>query len=135
MTGWAERRGLDLCMTAIVAGLSGCFYVRDIPATMPNLPPDIIEPPQPEQTVRVRGDRFTLIVVASDPEGDPLTFEFPDLLDVAHSPPERFQNGELWVVRTEVLDPDAVIGSTLRALVFDGDRDNTVTVRWQVEAP
>ena len=120
---------LALCMST-----SGCFYLRPIREPMPNEPPVILEPETLPATKTVRTNAFTLVVIASDPEGSAVSFEWPDLVDVDHET-TRFADGELWIGTARIHDATTLTTSSIRALVHDGDRDNLVTVRWDLVFP
>lgn len=113
---------------------TGCVYVLPLPYPEPNQPPEVIEPIENPKTVVLRGPAVSLMVMATDPEGAPVIFEWPDLLNVEHSF-ERFQDGDFWVGIVRIPDGSDVASSTVRALVHDGDRDNLVTLRFEVVQP
>lgn len=115
-----------LCLT------TGCFYVKPIPPIDVNEPPVVLEPDEDPRLVPVTGDTVVLTVIAYDPEGGSVDFEWPDLDNVPHEQ-DVYWRGEVRVCRVEVLAPDRLPSPIVRAFVFDGDRDNTVTVRFQVE--
>ncbi len=119
----------------LTAPLHGCFWVLPLPEPPVDDAPSILEPAIDPQTVVVRTPTVTLLLLAADPEGAPLNVEWPDVLNVPHTPPELVQQGDVWLARVELLDPTPLLGTTVRALVSDGNRDHLVTVRWQLEAP
>jgi hypothetical protein len=109
----------------------GCFYIKPIRQPMINNPPEIVEPTSNPATKLVFGRQFTLQVYATDPDGDDLWFEWPDLVDVDHTP-IRYAEGDLWVGGATVNDLAALPGTRIRALVHDG-HGNVVTVNWDLE--
>lgn len=114
--------------------LTGCFYVKDIPDVLINLPPQIIEPEDDPREVVVRGDTVVLTVIATDPEGDPLSFEWPDLDNVPYDL-NVSETGDLTVCRVEILDVNALNRDLIRVLVTDGVRDNIVRARFLLVDP
>jgi hypothetical protein len=126
---------LSRMLPLLTAPLHGCFWVLPLPEPPVDDAPTILEPAVDPQTVIVRTPTVTLLLLAADPEGAPLSVEWPDVLNVPHTPPELVQQGDLWLARVELLDPAPLFGTTVRALVSDGNRDHLVTVRWQLEAP
>lgn len=116
--------------------MSGCFYVKPLPEpVMPNTRPTIIEPADNPATKRVWGDTFTLVVYATDPDGDEVRAEWLDLVDVRDWESRRYAVDDFWVMEAEVRDLDSLPSTSLRALVHDGNRDNGVTVRWDLVFP
>lgn len=113
---------------------AACFYVKPIPPVDVNEPPVVIEPDDEPRRVPIAGDTVVLTVIAYDPEGGPVEFEWPDLADVPHDL-DVYWRGEVRVCRVEVLAPERLPSTVVRASVSDADRDNTVTVRFVVEAP
>jgi hypothetical protein len=117
--------------------LAGCFYVKPIPDVSVNLAPIIFEPSEDPREVIVRGDSVVLTVIAGDPEGDALDFQWPDLAntpyDIAIS--EIGGRQEITVCRVEILDVDQLDRDIVRALVSDGGRDNLVQVTFRVVRP
>lgn len=112
----------------------GCFYVKPIPSVDVNQPPVIIEPTEDPREVVVRGDTVVLTIIASDPDGDVLDFEWPDLANATYNI-DVSVTGELTVCRVEILDLDALDRDLVRALVTDGDRDNVVPVSFVLVDP
>lgn len=123
-----------VCLWHVVCSLGGCFYVKPIPPIDVNDPPVIVEPDEEPRVVVANGEVVVLTVIAYDPEGATVDFEWPDL-DNASFDIDVYWRGELRVCRVEILNPEAVIGRRVRALVFDGDRDNVVTISFDVVAP
>lgn len=128
------------CMTATMTAtlllpLQGCFWVLPLPEPPLDDPPNVLEPAVDPLVVVTRTPTVTLLLLAADPEGAPLSVQWPDVLNVPHTPPELVQQGDLWLARIELLDPSPLLGTTVRALVSDGNPDHLVTVRWQLEAP
>ena len=118
------------CLTTLPA----CFYVKPLPEVEVNEPPDILEPELDPQPVELRRDTLVLSVIAADPEAEAVFCAWPDL-DNVDADITRTPSGDVWVCRAEILEPDALESDIVRALVFDGHRDNVVTVRWQVVSP
>jgi len=112
----------------------GCFYVKPIPDVDVNQPPIIIEPTEEPREVVVRGDTVVLTIIASDPDGDVLDFEWPDLANATYNI-DVSVTGELTVCRVEILDLDELDRDLVRALVTDGDRDNVVLVSFVLVDP
>lgn len=113
---------------------SGCFYVLPIPDVGVNEPPVVVEPDEDPKVVLANGTEVVLTIIAYDPEGSTIDFEWPDLDNVPYEE-DVYSRGELRVARVRILDVDALPSPRVRAFVFDGDRDNTVTVRFAVELP
>lgn len=114
--------------------LAGCFYVLPIPPIDVNEPPVVVEPDEDPKIVVATGAQVVLTVIAYDPEGAAVDFEWPDLDNVPHDL-DLYWRGELRVARVTIHDRAALPGPRVRAFVFDGDRDNVVTVRFEVVSP
>lgn len=128
------RRIWHAACYSMALATSGCFYVKPIRDPVVNLPPVIQFPLEDPAPVVVQDNGFVVAVYATDPEDDTVFFEWPDLTGVDYTE-EVYQSGDLWVSRVEVLDADALRSDLLRAFVFDGRRENLVTVTWQVVDP
>lgn len=127
------RRWHALCF-ALWGSQAACFYVKPIPSVDVNQPPIIIEPDEDPKEVVVRGDSVVLTIIASDPDGDVLDFEWPDLANTTYNI-DVSVTGELTVCRVEILDLDDLDRDLVRALVTDGDRDNVVPVSFVLVDP
>ncbi len=117
-----------------MTGLSACFYVKPIPDVDVNQPPVIIEPVEDPREVVVRGETVVLTIIATDPDGDVLGFEWPDLANTSYSL-DVSEVGEITLCRVEILDLDALERDTVRAFVTDGDRDNVVRITFDLVFP
>ncbi len=105
-----------------------------IPPIVVNEPPVIIEPDEDPKIVVATGDEAVFTVIAYDPEGSDVNFEWPDLDAVPHEI-DLYWQGEVRVARVTLTQVAALRSPRVRAFVFDGDRDNVVTVRFEVEQP
>ncbi|MCB9680896.1 MAG: hypothetical protein H6733_05430 [Alphaproteobacteria bacterium] len=114
--------------------MAGCFYVKPIPQIEINQLPEIAVPLSNPEYRRVTSDRVTLSIVASDPDGDPVGFEWPDLDDVLHEREDRTE-GEFARSRVVITDLDALQSDTITALVHDDRPVNTVEVVFYLELP
>lgn len=120
----------------VAMAVGACFYVRPIPEVSRNLPPQIVVPEGGRLTVLPDAGATVLTVIATDPNDDALTCDWPDLagltvsFDVFDADAER-------VCQATLLAPDELGGgrTAVRALVGDGEPDNTVTVTFTVERP
>lgn len=99
-----------------------------------NAPPLILEPDADPKRVVVRGETVTLVVLAEDPDGDDIFFEWPDLADIDHTL-DVFASGALWVARAEIYEPDLLVDTVVRAVITDGLPGHSSTARWRLERP
>lgn len=114
---------------------TGCFYVRPIPDVEVNQPPIIVIPAENPRTVFVTGDQVVLTVRATDPEGDPLDFAWPEVDNLAGADWFAQERGEFTVSIATLTDLDQLPPNPIEAFVSDGDRDNTVVVSFDVVLP
>jgi hypothetical protein len=119
---------------ACLALLAGCFYVKKIPEIDVNEPPVILSPADNPHTVPVTGDTVVLVVRATDPDDDDLTFEWPELDDVTFTQDVQ-KVGDFWFARIEILELDRLPSDAVTCLVLDGNRENVVTVVFELEFP
>lgn len=115
-------------------GLSGCFYVKPLPEITVNQPPEIVSPITQPQPVRVLDNRVVFSIRATDPEDDPIYFEWPDLDDVPYDL-QIIDSGPIRVCRVEVLDASRLPTDMVEAIVVDDDPANLVRVVFDVVFP
>lgn len=121
---------------AAVSSLHGCFYVKPIPPPVFNDPPEIRNPATNPVSVRVSGNRVTLQVTASDPEGETIYFEWFDLEDVEVIDDDVFPHGALWTSRVTIVDATPLRDDpSVRVLVHDGHYNNEASVIFNLVFP
>ncbi|MCB9665556.1 MAG: hypothetical protein H6732_15705 [Alphaproteobacteria bacterium] len=112
--------------------LAACFYVKPIPPILVNEPPEILFPTTVPFRLAASGGTVVLSVIASDPDGDALFFEWPDLDNLPYTL-DRYAVGSDQVCRVRIEDTSRLPSPALiRAFVFDGTPENTVEVEFEV---
>jgi hypothetical protein len=118
------------------SSLTGCFYVKPIPPPVFNDPPEVRNPSANPVSVRVSGNRVTLQVTASDPEGETIYFEWFDLEDVEVIDDDVFPHGALWTSRVTIVDATPLRDQpSVRVLVHDGHYNNEASVVFNLVFP
>lgn len=101
-----------------------------------NDPPEIRNPTTSPVSVRVSGNRVTLQVTASDPEGETIYFEWFDLEDVEVIDDDVFPHGALWTSRVTIVDATPLRDHpSVRVLVHDGHYNNEASVTFNLVFP
>lgn len=100
-----------------------------------NQPPEILRPADPDEHLVPLFSDTRVVVVAVDPENDPLAFVWFGPTGAALLSTER-QDGELTTSTAEVPYDDAWIGQSIEVLVIDqSDLHNDVSVEFEVVEP
>ena len=112
---------------------SGCFYFGDLHITATNDPPAISPSPLDGTTVLIPTSGVTVNVVARDPEGSGVTFEWR-LEGGGHVNAESFDADSKYVSQVTFAWDEDLDQRTLECLVYD-DSAEPVVLQWYLEVP
>lgn len=128
----ARKGWLVACMVL----LHGCLYVEPAWEEPLNRPPELfrVNPPPPDLLFDTELERIS--VIASDPEGDELTFVFLPPPFVTGTETETNEDG-VYVWTVDIPWTPEVEGRTVALTILDQDPEDRaeVTLEWQMVVP
>lgn len=117
----------------IVPWASGCLYLDPIWRPVENNAPVLLEPQATDNLLRFEHDSERITVIASDPDGDNLSFawDYPPFLDAQEL---VTPSGSVTFGRLDLFWHPDIDGTQIRLIVVDDNRTpRSVTATWLVE--